>query len=309
MHTDRDEDLKAGELPGKRFRAERLRMGMSSLDVAHICGAMESTVFNREAGRSRIPLHAAEKRWPHGFDPERLVSRSVETELVRDPGGVKWPVPRHLLRRCRLEKNTALVYNNPWRVAELLLAGEGCLTDGGLDLEELTKTPLIVVFRHPKADTEFVCEVSLQKKMTARLSLGKVEGKVSLGKLPEEWDPRGSCRCRIGNEPPGRVRGSHEEGLRRRSNWCLDPKPAFLCRSSTGRSSGSGHRTKGAPRGPQLLVCSCSVSASMSANPHSPFPNWTRHESRAASRMEGMAGLLRASPDAGGIRGFCVRHD
>ena len=213
MYTDRNQDLLAGRPLGKRFRAERKRLSLSSVAVAHICGTTESTVFNWEAGRARIPLSAAEKLWMHGFDPDRLVSGSVQTVVVRSINGAGLKVPEHLLKRYSLDPSRAVVFHNRSRFDNLLPLGVLCLLAAWVDWEDVRETPAIALFRHLATKKLFLCHVSGRQKKSARLWLGKLGATIQVDRLLGVCQPEGTYCCGIGNRPVEQAGETHEAVL------------------------------------------------------------------------------------------------
>ncbi len=214
MHTDRDPDPHVDKPPGRRFRAERKRLRLTTVDVAHACGTTESTVFNWEAGRARIPLHTMERLWGLGFNSERVIAGPAKLVSVRDVFGINQPVPDHLLRRHCLEPATAVVFHNPRRAADLMPEGEIVLLAAWVDFEEIAAKPAIVLFRDIRSDSHFLVRVSAKGKRAVLLSVGETEGRIATRDLMDRCEPTGTYCRRLGNKPAQPDGADHEKTLR-----------------------------------------------------------------------------------------------
>lgn len=201
------EDRERREL-ARRFRAERKRVGLSATSVAHHCGVTESTVFNWEAGRARVPLSAIARLWRYGFDAEELVKSGIERASVS-----MWPVgasptisvPAHLLRRHRLSEVAAFVYHNRAEAAEVAALGDllvmGAMADEDMDiLEEIDRT-LLLEPREGGGDA-FLCRVSRSRSRRVKLELGEESGFVNAGLLLQHCSPLGDLAFRLGHQGP-----------------------------------------------------------------------------------------------------------
>ncbi len=117
-------------LLAERFRSERKRLNLSAESVAHFCQVSNSTVFNWEARKARIPLSAVALLWRHGLDIQALVRTDMkDAHLHLHPveDGETVAVPRELLLRHGLDENTAFVYQCPSQIGKIMPAGELCL--------------------------------------------------------------------------------------------------------------------------------------------------------------------------------------
>ena len=178
MARQRPQDLEREiTAQGRRFRKERLRMHLSPEKVASICGCSASAVFAWEAGRSRIPLIAMERLWPHGFDAESVIAGATRYRTIpRYPAGQEegFLVPEHLLNRYGLDRNTAYVYHNQAFAeglypAGMLLAVQWFPEDCRDILEEGECTLLMEV---RKDRSTLICKSAPARKGSVQLSLG-----------------------------------------------------------------------------------------------------------------------------------------
>ena len=199
-----------------RFRAERLKLGLSTSDVAHYCGVSASSVFSWEAGRSRIPLSVAASLWEHGFDAETVVAGKVKfravpvygESVIPDASNADCFVPEHILQRHNLKPGSgefAILNNaiseNIASPCDLLLMSPFSKT-----ADQYDGTEIAVLFKpgDPKFD-EFLCKIKSSGRGRIRLESGNVSG---IGKTQSIFDECvfiGKFHCRIGIRQPKKV--------------------------------------------------------------------------------------------------------
>ena len=74
MTGNRSGKLSAERELGNRFRAERQRLNLSAGSVADHCQVSQSTVFNWETGKARVPLGAIAQFVNLGFDVQNMLT-------------------------------------------------------------------------------------------------------------------------------------------------------------------------------------------------------------------------------------------
>ena len=210
---------------GKRFRQERLRLGLTPENIAHHCGASVSSVFGWEAGRNRIPLSAAASLSLQGFDIERIIDGGGQTVRIdayqtndKAKKAPTMPVPAHLLKRHRLTERTSFIYHNPADGADVASPGD-LLLMAWLpedDAEVLVDRPRIVLMRPKrKGGKEALCKLSPIQKGKARLTIGSVSGIAGVAKLLDScWVDGAYCHRLACQSLPGGISGrSHADRL------------------------------------------------------------------------------------------------
>ena len=197
----------------RRFRIERKRLNLSVAQVAAICGTTETTIFNWEAGRSRIPLDAVEKLWIHGLDPEKLLGGPVESVETVVVNGRKRKVPSHLLKRYVIEPKYALVFANQNTVAGLVPEGQVCLLNAEFNWEDARQAPCLVLLKYNATNRCFFCQLTLLDKDVVRLSLGKQSMKSGKEEFLRHCWVVGVYRCGLGIDPTSPAGYTHEEAF------------------------------------------------------------------------------------------------
>ena len=198
-----------------RFKSERERLGLSTAMVGGLCGVSETTVFNWEAGRSRIPLSVLEALWDHGLDPDRLIQSKaglVALPSRLDDRKLVHKIPQYLLARYGVGRELAFVFHNGSRAANLLPEGELCLMQGFLSSElALQKVDGIVLAKQNKSNSEFICTMKAKLDGEVSLQLGDACCLAPARKVSVECTLLGLFVCRIGNLPAPESQLAHEE--------------------------------------------------------------------------------------------------
>lgn len=194
-----------------RFRKERLRLGLSTTDVAHYCGVSVSSVFSWEAKRSRIPLLAAACLWKHGFDVESIIAGQDELQDIPvlaegeefSDAKPRHLVPLHMVSRHRSSIMAVFVYHNIAYSKDLAAPGDLILM-GLVDEpeEDDLKETMTILFRPVKQSlSEFMCKIRSAGKGRLLVQSDDVSATISRRSMFEHGAVYSESYCRIGYKP------------------------------------------------------------------------------------------------------------
>ncbi len=199
-------------LLAERFRSERKRLNLSAESVAHFCKVSNSTVFNWEARKARIPLAAVAILCQHGLDIEALVrTETPEVHIALHPAGEGRTVaaPHSLLLRHGVHEATCMVYQCPSQIGMVMPAGELCLMGWyPTNRESLADVNGLFLFKSMSSDAEAFCWIEAAGKNLLRLSLNGMQKMVGQKQFITHFVILGEYKARLGYRPVSKDTGS-----------------------------------------------------------------------------------------------------
>ena len=192
----------------ENFRKERLRLGLSTADVAHFCCVSASSIFGWEAGRSKIPLSALANLWEHGFSPEAIVGGAISMQPIRvlcegedlESAQSECFVPMHMLFRHRVNSKNAFAYQNKAFAQDIAAPGDLMLM-GALNndyVKDLDSETFILFRPRNTSLNEFLCRVKPAGKGRVHLHAGGKASTVALRPMLESGEAIGEYCYRLG---------------------------------------------------------------------------------------------------------------
>ena len=196
------------QLLAVRFRNERLRLGLSTADVAHYCGVSTSSVFGWEAGRSKIPMFAATYLWNLGFDTESVVGGKENLQSVRllregedlAKSNTEYFVPEHIVLRHRYSYTSAFVYHNQAFFDGIVASGDLLLMGilGNEHVQELVDETVVLFRPNDTNLDEFLCKMRTAGRGRLHLEAGDITATVRMQTMLDKGNAIGEYCCRVG---------------------------------------------------------------------------------------------------------------